>query len=106
VLFLIGGSIAMMIEGQNNSICGTSLLVNSSGGEVARKCDVAAVGYNGGLALVILGAVLLIGAFLLTIALAQQPDEKAPKGFYLDPSTDTVRWWDGASWGDFPPPPT
>jgi hypothetical protein len=61
VIFMAGGTAAMDYYGQTNSLCGS--IIFAAG---ARR-GIASFGYHGGTALVALGAVLLVGAFILSL---------------------------------------
>ena len=67
VIFVCAGVLAMTHFGQTDAACGTAATAvgtTSPGG----NCSFAAFGYNAGIAALAVGCVLLLGAFVLTLA--------------------------------------
>ncbi len=61
------GAIASTLTAQTSSVCSTSLLLAAAGGSTGQDCAVFSLVYHGGLALMALGGILLIGAFILSL---------------------------------------
>jgi hypothetical protein len=75
VLGMAGGATLMGYDSQVNSLCGSIALVPGSG-----DCGQASAGYYGGIALLLLGVVLLIGAFILSLRIVPWSERPLSEG--------------------------
>jgi hypothetical protein len=111
------GIVAVALFSRTNGACSTNVIVLADARITERSCAAYSVLYHLGVGLLVLGAVLITGAFILSLAITEQPvteqpvTEEAgfgalPPGWFGDPTNrdKPVQWWDGQALVDRPPP--
>ena len=116
------GIVAVELFSRTNGACSTNVIVLADARITERSCAAYSVLYHLGVGLLVLGAVLITGAFILSLGITEQPvteeavteeavTEEAgfgalPPGWFGDPTNrdKPVQWWDGQALVDRPPP--
>ncbi len=106
------GIVAVALFSQTTGACNTNVIVLANARIALQSCAAYSICAHIGVGLMVLGALLIVGAFILSLSVAEPPitdDERVgelPPGWFGDPTDPDrpVQWWDGKRLVDRPPP--